>query len=106
MADSCDAVADDCGRGRGPADSLILAGDAYDPEDGDLGDPALIGESDSDGQLGTGALVTLAVQDLLPGLHWRTLRAIDSDDMVGNASVHIFVGPRVYLPLVVKRYRP
>jgi hypothetical protein len=89
-----------------PADILALAGDAYDPEDGDLSDSALIWESDQDGQLGNGGLLPLAAQDLTPGLHQLTLTATDSDGMVGSASVSIFVGPRVYLPLVMKGYRP
>jgi hypothetical protein len=81
---------------------LVLAGDAYDPEDGSLDDAALIWESDRDGQLGNGGLLTLAAQNLTPGLHQLTLKATDSDGMVGSASASIFVGPRLYLPVVVK----
>jgi hypothetical protein len=106
MAGSCGAVADDCGRGTGPADSLILAGHAYDPEDGALGDLALVWGSDLDGQLGTGALLTMAAQDLTPGWHQLTLKPTDHDGMIGSASASIFVGPRVHLPLVLKQYGP
>jgi hypothetical protein len=83
-------------------DLLALAGDAYDPEDGDLDGLALIWESDRDGQLGNGGLLTLAAQYLTPGLHRVALKATDSDGMVGTASVNVFVGQRLYLPLVVK----
>jgi hypothetical protein len=89
-----------------PDDMLVLAGGAYDPEDGSLGDAALIWQSDRDGQLGNGALLTLAARDLTPGLHQVTLKASDSDGMVGSANVSILVVERLFLPLVVKSYRP
>ena len=86
-----------------PDDVVVLAGDAYDPEDGDLDDLALIWESDRDGQLGNGGLLTLAAQNLTPGRHIITLTAADSDGQVGMASVEIFVGQsQVYLPLVLR----
>jgi len=87
-------------------DMLALAGTAYDPEDGSLGDAALIWDSDRDGQLGSGGLFALAARDLTPGLHQITLTATDSDGMVGTASASFFVRQRLFMPLVVKSYRP
>jgi len=86
-----------------PDDVVVLAGDAYDPEDGDLDDPALIWGSDRDGQLGSGGLLTLAAHDLTPGRHLITLAATDGDGQTGLASVEIFVDrARIYLPLVMR----
>jgi hypothetical protein len=89
-----------------PDDVLVLAGEAYDPEDGNLDDPALIWESDRDGQLGNGGLLTLAAQSLTPGLHQITLKATDNDGMAGSASVHIVVAQRLYLPLIMRSHGP
>jgi hypothetical protein len=89
-----------------PDDVLVLAGEAYDPEDGNLDDLALIWESDRDGQLGNGGLLTLAAQSLTPGLHQITLQATDCDGMVGSASISIFVGQRLTLPLIMKNHGP
>ena len=86
-----------------PDDVFVLAGDAYDPEDGDLDDLALIWESDRDGQLGNGGLLTLAAQNLSPGRHIITLTAADRDGQIGMAAVEVFVGQsQVYLPLVLR----
>ncbi len=86
-------------------DSLILAGDAYDPEDGDLADTALIWESNREGQLGSGSLLALAAHDLTPGRHIITLAATDSDRQVGLATVQITVAfPQTYLPLTLRAW--
>jgi hypothetical protein len=86
------------------ADARFLAGGAirllgrgFDPEDGPLGEAVLQWASNRDGNLGTGsqALVTLS-----PGLHEITLTATDSDGMSNSASVSIFAGARIYVPIV------
>jgi hypothetical protein len=83
---------------------LALAGVAYDPEDAELDDAALIWTSDRDGQLGSGALLTLAAQDLALGPQRITLRATDRDGMDGSATVCVSVGRGLYLPLIMKGY--
>ncbi len=85
-----------------PGQSVFLQGLATDPEDGPLSGEALAWSSDVDGPLGEGTDV--AVESLTPGPHRITLRATDGDGMVGSASVNIFVGYRVYLPLVLRNY--
>ena len=85
-------------------DVVVLTGDAYDPEDGSLTGEALVWESDQDGLLGSDSSLILATQNLTFGSHQITLLATDSDDMEGSASVSIFVGHQVYLPLILKNY--
>ena len=86
----------------GPAGAVILAGAAFDPEDRDLADPSLIWESNRDGQLGSGSLLTLVAREIAPGPHTITLLATDSSGQVGAASVEIFVAQGgIYLPLVL-----
>jgi len=92
-------------RARFTADDVVvLTGDAYDPEDGSLTGEALVWESDQDGLLGSDTSLILATQNLTFGPHHITLRATDSDDMEGSASVNIFVGHQVYLPVILKGY--
>jgi hypothetical protein len=80
-----------------PDTPLWLQGYAYDLEDGMLGQGSLQWSSDRDGLLGKGseALITLS-----PGLHHLTLSAQDSDGNTAYASISVFVGPKIYLPVI------
>jgi hypothetical protein len=77
----------------------LFQGLATDPEDGPLSGEALSWSSNVDGPLGTGAAIV--VDHLSLGPHQITLSATDSDGMIGNSSIHIYVGARIYLPSVV-----
>lgn len=81
-----------------PGELVELDGLASDVEDGPLGDSALSWSSDRQGALGIGKHLTLA--GLVPGYHTLTLRAADSDGMAGTDSVMIYVGHRLFLPMV------
>jgi hypothetical protein len=81
-----------------PDRPATLAGYAYDPEDGPLADEALRWESDRQGALGSGR--HLLVEALSPGTHQITLTATDSDGMTAQATIHVFVGTRLFLPLI------
>jgi hypothetical protein len=78
---------------------LWLQGYAYDLEDGILPDTALRWSSSRDGDLGTGSQV---LANLSPGEHVIALTATDSDGNVTTATVPVFVGSRLYLPLVLR----
>jgi hypothetical protein len=86
-----------------PGGLVTLLGDAYDPETGTLGGAALVWESDRDGQLGTGAMLVIAAQELSPGQHLITLRATDLAGLTGAASVHLDLQQRIFLPVVSSR---
>lgn len=91
------------GASFGEAGAVILAGAAFDPEDGDLADPSLIWESNRDGQLGSGSLLTFPARELSPGPHVITLRATDSSGQAGTTSVEVFITQGgIYLPLVLR----
>lgn len=82
--------------------TLILAGEAYDREDGFLRDPHLLWLSSLDGALGRGR--SIAVTDLSSGQHVVTLQATDCDGVIGAAQIVLDIRTRlrVYLPLVLK----
>jgi hypothetical protein len=82
-----------------PGTPLWLQGYAYDLEDGTLPDMALRWSSSRDGNLGTGSQVLVS---LSPGEHVITLTATDSDGNVTSATVRVYVGHKVYLPLVLR----
>jgi hypothetical protein len=82
-----------------PGTPLWLQGYAYDLEDGTLPDTALRWSSSRDGNLGTGEQVPAS---LSPGEHVITLTATDSDGNVTSATVRVYVGHKVYLPLVLR----
>lgn len=88
-----------------PAQTVVVEGAAYDPEDGDLAGEALLWSSDVDGVLGSGG--SQAFDDLTPGYHTITLTATDDDGRTGSASITIYVGEdwpvKVYLPLVTRQ---
>ena len=87
-----------------PEQALYLHGSAYDPEDGALSDAALSWWSDQDGLMGRGTTLIVPGLTLSPGWHTLTLKATDSDSQIGAASTDIFVGHRVYLPIILKSY--
>jgi hypothetical protein len=78
---------------------LWLQGYAYDLEDGTLPDTALRWSSSRDGDLGTGSQV---LASLSPGEHVLTFTATDSDGNPVTATVRVYGGGRLYLPLVVR----
>jgi hypothetical protein len=82
-----------------PGTPLWLQGYGYDLEDGTLEGAALRWRSDRDGDLGTGsqALVTLS-----PGPHVVTLTATDRDGATATASVNVFAGSEIFLPLTIR----
>jgi len=82
-----------------PGTPLWLQGYAYDLEDGTLLDTALRWSSSRDGNLGTGSQVLVS---LSPGEHVITLTATDSDGNVTTATVQVYVGHKIYLPLVLR----
>ncbi|MBC8249669.1 MAG: PPC domain-containing protein [Anaerolineales bacterium] len=92
------------GTGVREEQALVFSGSAYDPEDGPLSDNAFSWESDRDGLLGHGETLVLPGLTLSPGWHTITLRAADSDGQIGSARVNIFIGHRVYLPVILKSY--
>ncbi|MGD2145510.1 MAG: hypothetical protein PVH41_02315, partial [Anaerolineae bacterium] len=88
------------GQAFQPQQAVVLHGTGYDLEDGPLGGEALAWTSDRDGTLGTGEDVPALALSL--GWHGITLTATDSDEETGTASIHIYVGPRIYLPAILK----
>jgi len=80
-----------------PGAPLFLRGYAYDLEDGSLGEAALQWSSSRDGNLGTGSTV---LTSLSFGQHTITLTATDSNGNTSTASINVFVGSKVYLPLI------
>ena len=70
-------------------DTLTLAGDATDPEDGTLTGPALVWSSSRDGALGSGDSIRTAA--LSAGVHSITLRATDSQGAFAESSRSVVV---------------
>jgi hypothetical protein len=93
------------GAGAREEQALVFSGSAYDPEDGPLDDDALLWESDRDGFLGHGETLVVPGLTLSPGWHELKLEGTDSDLQAGEAHLRIFVGHRVYLPVVMKTGR-
>jgi hypothetical protein len=83
-----------------PGAALIFSGFAFDWEDSPVADLPMHWRSDRDGSLGSGG--EIMVQSLSPGWHEITLSATDSDGMVGSASVLVYVGYNVFLPMTAK----
>jgi uncharacterized repeat protein (TIGR01451 family) len=80
-----------------PGDLLLATGMGSDLEDGMLPDEALEWSSDRQGALGSGP--SLAITTLQPGLHTITLTVHDSAGQAASASLQVFVGTRVALPI-------
>ena len=77
-----------------PTNELVqFSASVTDPEDGPINGDALVWESDIDGLLGTGAAIS--TQDLTPGLHHVTLRAIDSAGNSAESFVDVYIDPNV-----------
>ena len=86
-----------------PGRLVVLEGAATDLEDGALTDGTLFAWSSSlEGELGMGR--ELRFDDLRPGWHTITLEVPDSGHFVGQASVSLFIGSRVYLPVSFRSY--
>jgi hypothetical protein len=83
-----------------PGDLLVLQGTATDLEDGGLLDGALSWSSNKQGGLGIGPSVALNV--LTAGTHLITLSVHDSQGHITNTTVSVFVGYKVYLPVILK----
>jgi len=80
-----------------PNTPIYLQGYSYDLEDGVLDDTALIWSSNLDGPIGTGSLVMV---NLSPGEQIITLSVTDSDDNTTTSTISIFVGHKIFVPLV------
>jgi len=94
-------IAPDEGARFLPEQQVMLAGEGYDPEDGNLPDAGLSWSSDRQGNLGNGR--QLSVSGLQVGRHVITLQARDSDGQIKTASRAIYVGMPTYLPLVLRQ---
>lgn len=89
-------LAPEFGAAIHPGANGWLEGRAYDLEDGILGDTALRWTSNRDGALGTGRL---RITTLSPGAHTLTLTATDSNGASASATVNLYAGTRLFLPL-------
>jgi uncharacterized repeat protein (TIGR01451 family) len=80
---------------------LTFESNAVDVEDGWLPDEAITWQSNLDGTIGTGQL--LSVETLSLGKHRITVTARDSDDMTSQRQLTVTVrGPTLWLPLVLR----
>jgi plastocyanin len=77
------------GSSYGTGQTVVLAGEAWDLEDGTSPDTSLSWHSSLSGYLGTGRSV--AVADLSPGTHILTLTAVDSDHLTATATTSVTV---------------
>lgn len=87
-------------------ETVLMAGSAFDPEDGELPDTALTWSSNVAGVLGTGGWFERS--DLALGQHIITLSAVDSKGHTATANVTITIRPpnMLYLPLVLRLKPP
>jgi len=85
-----------------PEQAVYLSGSAHDPEDGLISDVALSWWADREGLLGRGAALIVPAFTLSPGWHTITLRAADNDGQIGQTRVNVFVGHRIFLPLLMR----
>jgi len=84
-----------------PGATLTLSGRAYDMQDGWLYDEtSLMWSSSVDGVLGGGEVLNL--KHLSVGKHTITLTATNSYGLSTSAHVHIYIGARVYLPILLR----
>ena len=80
--------------------AVPLNGIGFDLEDGNLDGESLDWSSSRDGPLGSGP--SLVLPSLSNGLHMITLSVTDSDDNTTTASIEVFVGQRLVLPISIK----
>jgi hypothetical protein len=83
---------------------LVLAGTAFDLEDGALADSAMIWSESTQGQLGTGPNLIVA-EGFNVGTYTVKLRATDSQGLLAEDTVTVVVtssSSKIYLPLIVK----
>ena len=79
---------------------ILFIATGYDAEDGPMEGDVFAWTSDRDGDLGRGE--KLWVNSLSPGWHLITVSAEDSDDHAASDAIRIFVGQRIYLPMLVR----
>ncbi len=91
----------DAGAVLPPNEMVLLSGAATDREDGPLASAALSWRSDRDGDLGAGEEVLIPT--LRPGWHQITVTARDSDGQSASDTIQVYIGRRVYLPVVLRR---
>jgi hypothetical protein len=84
-----------------PNTPLLLQGYAYDLEDGVLEEGSLQWSSNIDGALGSGSDVLVILSS---GQHIITFTAQDSDGNFGEAQISVYVGYKIYLPIVLKNW--
>ena len=84
----------------GPGELAVLYGSASDLEDGSLADEAMVWSSNLQGDLGVGS--SIPVNTLGAGNHTLTLTARDAQGISSSASVNVFVGVKLYLPLMME----
>jgi hypothetical protein len=71
--------------------TVILEGEAYDNEDGQLNDTALTWSSNRNGVLGTGRSIPVNASSLGEGAHTITLTARDRDGEVSSTTINLQV---------------
>jgi hypothetical protein len=69
--------------------SVVLNGNAFDLEDGQLSGSSFIWSSNINGSLGDGQTLSLSALDLSEGHHTITLTARDSSSEIGTANINI-----------------
>jgi hypothetical protein len=84
-----------------PGQTVNLRGFATDLEDGPLSGSSLSWTSNRDGALGSGD--ELFTRTLSSGLHTITLTATDSVGNQNAASMTVFIGHRIFIPLVLRQ---
>ena len=72
--------------------SILLFGNGYDAENGQLSDSALQWSSDKNDILGTGSSLIVPAKKLSQGTHTITLTATDKDGNKSSANIQIVVG--------------
>ena len=80
-----------------PGELLVLLGSGNDFEDGTLPDASFTWSSDRQGVLGSGS--SLPVNNLQPGAHKITLAVTDSSGKTTQATVDVYIGAQLWLPL-------
>ena len=85
-----------------PNQMLLLRGQGYDMEDGILADDVLSWTSSLEGALGNGS--SLTTSGLRVGTHTITLAVTDSNGNVGTETIQVFIGAKVYLPIMLRNH--